>query len=913
MEPFRRIERWSSTPRILIALAMLAALIMSGGTMAHPAEAAPTGQVVVDPGWDGGGQIVPTGVDAVALQTDGGVIIGGMFSQVSGQQRSRLARLDGHGILDASFHPAVTGGMGVFAIVVQPDGKVIIGGSFTSVAGVSRPGLARLTSGGALDPTFDPGTGVGLANQMSQGVQTLSLQPDGRILLGGDFTSFNGVARSGLARVTATGALDASFQPGAGVAGGQTPQVKSMALQPDGRLVIGGDFTSYAGVPRTDVARVNADGSLDRSFNPGSGPDANVTSLDLLADGRVMIGGTFSAVNGVPRSRIARLLPSGAVDPAFNPGTGVTGNWWGTYVLGVTAYGDGSVLVGGNFTHYNGAPRSCLTRILPSGAVDPSFDQGSGTACAQGGIIAPIVMADGRIVIAGNFTGFNGAQPEPSGITRLQPPVSAPTAPMSLAAAAGDASILLTFGAPANFGGAELIGYSYSLDDGATWWQRYGQRQSTPAREIAVWGLTNGTTYHVRVRAISNLAGVWGEVSAAVAVRPQASPGSVFVPVAPSRVLDTRTSAGGAGPLAAGESRVVSVASAQAGGSTIVPSGATAVAYNVTVPNPGTSGHLRLMPADAAGTTAASAINFRANETIANGSTVAVDAQRQIRIYAAARADVILDVVGYFVPTDPTPAAGSKFTPLTPTRVYDADADAAGRLPAGNSRVVSVASAQVGGAAVVPAGASAVAYNITVVRPTGPGHLRVMPGNVESTATSAINWATSGEVIANGSVVALGGDRTIRVYNAATVPVRFLIDVVGYYSAGGALFHPIDPVRVSDSRFAAAGPGPVSAGVPGIRTLGVGSNGTGGFTVAPAGSVAVAYNLTVADTAASGHLRVFPADAPLVGASTINWPGAGYTRANGTVVGVSPQREVKVYNGAGLPTEVLVDVVGYYK
>ena len=222
--------------------------------------------------------------------------------------------------------------------------------------------------------------------------------------------------------------------------------------------------------------------------------------------------------------------------------------------------------------------------------------------------------------------------------------------------------------------------------------------------------------------------------------------GMVFVPVAPSRVVDTRVSVGGAGPVVAGVSgmRVFSVASTQAGGVSVVPAGASAIVYNVTVPSPVSSGHLRVMPGDAAVVSSASAINFRAGETIANGLTVKVDAQRRIKVYASVSTDVIVDVVGYFVPASTPGVSGGRFTAVTPTRVYDSAADSAGLLGAHESRVVSVASTQDGVTPVVPAGAGAVAYNITVVRPGAGGHLRVMPGDVASSSASTVNWTVAG-------------------------------------------------------------------------------------------------------------------------------------------------------------------------
>lgn len=402
---------------------------------------------------------------------------------------------------------------------------------------------------------------------------------------------------------------------------------------------------------------------------------------------------------------------------------------------------------------------------------------------------------------------------------------------------------------------------------------------------------------------------------AAILVPSADPPGAVFVPVAPARVTDTRVTQGGAGPLAVGETRTISVASSTAG-APVVPVGATAVAYNLTVPAPAVAGHLRVMPGGGP-TPPASAINFRPGETIANASVVPLDGARRMAVLNAAGApvDAVIDVIGYFAPVG-SAAAGApdagRFVPLTPVRAYDAAADAAGLLAPGRNRVVAVSSSQDGTTGIVPAGATAVAYNLTVVDPGGPGHLRVMPGDAASSPSSAINWTVPGDRIANGLVVELDDQRRLRVHNASGGPVRFLIDVVGYYAPGddGALFYPLDPVRAYDSRPTMGGAGPL--GPLEQRVISV-IGAPAGAPMVPVGATAVAFNLTVTGTTSMGHLRIYPAHALLPDASVLNWPGASYSRANASIVQIPADRNVRVYNGSGTRADVVVDLVGYYR
>lgn len=526
-----------------------------------------------------------------------------------------------------------------------------------------------------------------------------------------------------------------------------------------------------------------------------------------------------------------------------------------------------------------------------------------------------------------NSTFFDlGASP-PSNMVAVTPKSSAtvPGAPAITVMTPGDSQAWVAF-SPAPNGGLPISNYQYSTDGGTKWTAFNPVDTASPAN---IPGLVNGTTYQVQLRAVNAL-GV-GAASAAVPVTPGAPAPSVFFPINPVRVVDTREAAGGT-PIASGDTRTFSVANqiAVAGGAKdVVPVGAVAIAYNVTVPAGPASGHLRVMPGDTA-SSASSAINFRVNEAIANGLVVKVDSQRRIRIFNAAGLPVnaIVDVVGYFLPAAQAPTGG-KFTPIVPTRVYDSEQDAgvdatapAGLLDPGETRTVDVLHSMKDGTQVVPTGSQAVAYNITVVRPEVGGHLRVFPGDQASSQASTINWSMPGDVVANGLVVRIAADGTVKVYNATGKPVRFLVDVVGYYrSDRGAQFYPIQPARSYDSRAAQPAPGklPTGDGLTGVpvRVVSVADarDGVGAMaapSVVPTGATAIAYNVTVTGTTSGGHFRVFPSDQALPFASVINWPGAGYTRANGSVVGISTDRKVSIFNSSA-PADGIIDTLGYYK
>lgn len=335
-----------------------------------------------------------TGADNIVytttVQADGRIVIGGTFTSVNGVGRVRIARLNADGGLDTSFDPGTGADNTVFSTTVQPDGKIVISGDFTSVNGVGRNRIARLNADGSLDTGFDPGAGV---NDI---VYAMALQADGKIMIGGFFTSVGGVGRNRVARLNADGSLDTGFDPGTGA----SATVNSVTVQPDGKIIIGGTFQTVRGASLRRIARFNADGSLDTSFNPGSGASMTVYTTPLQPDGKIVIGGLFLSVDGVSRSRIARLNPNGSLDTSFDPGSGAS-----ELVASLTVQADGKILMSGTFVTVNGVSRNRIARLNADGSVDTGFDPGTG---ANNIVYSMSVQPDGKIVVGGLFTSVNG-------------------------------------------------------------------------------------------------------------------------------------------------------------------------------------------------------------------------------------------------------------------------------------------------------------------------------------------------------------------------------------------------------------------------------------------------------------------------------------------------------------------------
>lgn len=337
-------------------------------------------------------------VYALLIQTNNNkLFVAGDFTQFSGVARSRIVRLQPNGALDGSFDAGGVLSNSVRALLLQADGKVIVGGAFTGVpiGSNSISYLARLHVDGTVDTNFFSGL-AGVDNF----VHALALQSDGKVLVGGEFTGVNGATRNYLVRLDAVGNIDLNFNAAAGTDG----PVRAIAVQTDGKIVIGGEFGMVNGVPRSGIARLNANGTLDASFTPGAGANGAVFTLALDADGKILLGGAFTMFDGTPRGRLARLSLNGTLDSAFNPPGGAN-----EYVSCITLQPDGAIVVVGGFTSFNGIARGGITRLYPDGRTDSSINFGRG---ANNYISTAAIQTDRKIVIGGGFTEFDG-QPRP--------------------------------------------------------------------------------------------------------------------------------------------------------------------------------------------------------------------------------------------------------------------------------------------------------------------------------------------------------------------------------------------------------------------------------------------------------------------------------------------------------------------
>ena len=380
------------------SLLLLVVLLCGSGFTGLRAQVLdPTFQpTILKNGYSGGLQ---SGVQRLVVQPDGKVITAGGFDFVNGALTSKIQRLNANGTSDATFNPGGTGANGfIGAVALQADGRILIAGGFTTYNGTPTLGLARLNANGTLDPSFAPLTAATLRQ-----IGSLAIQPDGKILVGST-NSFTAGQAGALVRLNTDGTPDATFST-TGITG-TSGIVSTVVVQADGKIVVGGTFAGFSGQPGS-LVRLNADGSPDTTFGLGTGLNGSVSAVVQQPDGKLLVGGSLTQLNGQASPSLMRLLTTGALDASFTPGTGPT-NATGanSSVQSLVLLSNGNILVGGTFLQYNGVARGRVARLLPNGTLDTSFAAGTG---ANNMVTALALLPSGQVLAAGYLTQYNGA------------------------------------------------------------------------------------------------------------------------------------------------------------------------------------------------------------------------------------------------------------------------------------------------------------------------------------------------------------------------------------------------------------------------------------------------------------------------------------------------------------------------
>lgn len=341
-------------------------------------------------------------VYAICLQPDGKIIIGGQFSIYNTVTRNCIARLNADGSLDYTFNPGSGAGNNIiYAIALQADGKIIIGGNFSIYNGTPCYRITRINSDGSLDTSFSAGTGP------SGYVKSIAIQPDGKIIIAGSFGGYNGVLGYNIARLNSNGSIDPTFNIGNGFYdqnSGGSDVVNSIDLQNDGKIVCGGDFHMFNGNIRHYLVRINPDGSLDNSINAGSFPGEQLHVVKAQPDGRILIGGDFTHYTWnfgfAYKNHLLRLSNVATPDQTFDIGSGPTDR-----VISISLQPDGKVIAGGQFTSFDGNYVVRIIQLNTDGSPSVTYNTGSGFS---DNILTTAIQPDGKIIAGGKFSQFGG-------------------------------------------------------------------------------------------------------------------------------------------------------------------------------------------------------------------------------------------------------------------------------------------------------------------------------------------------------------------------------------------------------------------------------------------------------------------------------------------------------------------------
>lgn len=334
-------------------------------------------------------------VYTISTQSDGKMYAGGYFNNLNTYSVNNFTRLELNGTQDISFN-ITTGANGtVKTIAVQPDGKALIGGNFSAYQYISRNRIARLLKNGRLDTGFAPSQGA------NGPVNAIAIQADGKILIGGSFTSFDNKPGSYLVRLNPNGQYDNTFH--ALDKWDTNAEVNDILVQPDGKIIVGGYFKKVDGLPYKSLVRLNADGTVDSSFQPIF-PYSIVHKLGLLPSGQVLAAGNiFYIQNGNYYTEMLRVNTDGSIDTTFDKP-------YDSEIFTFAVQPDGKIITGSGREDVQFSYVGYIRRYYADGPTDSTFAQGATNYADHLMSIRTLsVLPNGEILAGGCFSKFNDA------------------------------------------------------------------------------------------------------------------------------------------------------------------------------------------------------------------------------------------------------------------------------------------------------------------------------------------------------------------------------------------------------------------------------------------------------------------------------------------------------------------------
>ena len=332
-------------------------------------------------------------VTSLLIQNNGNIVVGWMFSSYDSIRANKLARLHTNGTIDTEFPMWIGFNDTIYSLTIQDDQKLLVGGTFTAYNGVAVSKITRLHINGEKDASFV------VWNWFDNEIKTIVEQADGKIIAGWYFTTYNGMSANKIVRIHTNGTIDTGFLIWSGFNG----TVWALAIQDDGKIIVGWAFTGYNWTTVNKIARLNSDGTLDTEFLIWSGFNNTINTLAIQGDGKIVVGWYFTAYNWTTANRIIRLNRNGSVDTGFFIWAGFT-----NVVSAIVIQSDGKIIIGWAFTTYSWVVVNRIVRTNTDGTLDTGFLIWSGFG---GTIVSALaIQNDGKIVVWGNFLTYQWAQ-----------------------------------------------------------------------------------------------------------------------------------------------------------------------------------------------------------------------------------------------------------------------------------------------------------------------------------------------------------------------------------------------------------------------------------------------------------------------------------------------------------------------
>jgi uncharacterized delta-60 repeat protein len=328
----------------------------------------------------------------------GRIVFGGLFTSYSGLPFNRIVRINSDASVDNTFNIGTGFNNSVYDVEPQSDNKILVGGFFDSYSGVSFGKIVRLNVTGSIDNTFNTGTGF-------EGVvYVIRVQPNGKILVGGGYLEFNGNPHLYLIRLNSDGSVDNTFDLGTGFNG----IVNDIILQNDGKKIILGEFTSVDGNSHNRIVRLNDDGSIDNTFNSGNGFNG-ATYSGLIDEDKILVVGAFFEYSGQTNRQIVKLNSNGSIDNTFDSGNGFSRFSGESFSTTIIKYTDKYFVIG-DFDTYNGGSANGLIQLNQDGSINVLFNYGSGLVFLPETFNTGIILNNGVHVVFGEFSEYKGSE-----------------------------------------------------------------------------------------------------------------------------------------------------------------------------------------------------------------------------------------------------------------------------------------------------------------------------------------------------------------------------------------------------------------------------------------------------------------------------------------------------------------------